>query len=144
MCRHILTTAAAVRVRSAGVAGEEEEIVEAKKAAGAAVHGFNTGLSFLLDTPLVGPLLSKGLATVTYVGRRSGKTFSTPIAYRRDGDDIVIAVVMPDKKNWWRNFLGEGGPITVRINGIDRRGHAVTTRDERGRVTVRVRFGAPG
>lgn len=125
-------------------AGEEEEIVEAKKAAGAALHGFNTGLGFLLDTPLVGPLLSKGLATVTYVGRRSGNTFSTPVGYRRVGDDIVIGVAMPDKKKWWRNFLDDGAPITVRINGIDRRGHAVTSRDERGGVSVRVRFSAQG
>lgn len=127
-----------------GCSAGEEENVEAKKAAGAALHGFNTGLGFLLDTPLVGPLLSKGLATITYVGRRSGKTFSTPVGYRRVGDDILIGVAMPDKKNWWRNFLDDGAPITVRINGIDRRGHAVTTRDERGGVSVRVRFSAQG
>ena len=49
----------------------------------------------------------------------------------------------PDSKNWWRNFLGDGGPITlVGFDGADRKGHAVPHRDERGRVTVTVRLGS--
>ena len=49
----------------------------------------------------------------------------------------------PDSKTWWRNFTEEGGPITlVGLDGADRTGHAVAHRDDRGRVTVRVRLGA--
>jgi hypothetical protein len=45
----------------------------------------------------------------------------------------------PDKKTWWRNFTGDGGPITLtNFDGADRTGHAVAHRDERGRVTVTV------
>lgn len=104
------------------------------------VRGFNTGVVGLLEAPVVGSLMGKGFAVITYVGRRSGKTFSTPVNYRRRGDELLIGVAMPDKKSWWRNFLGEGGPITVRLNGVDRNGHAVARRDERGRVGVRVRL----
>ncbi|MFI2557501.1 nitroreductase/quinone reductase family protein [Nocardia farcinica] len=118
--------------------------MDANKVAGTALRGFNAGLSALLDVPVLGPLLSKGLARITYVGRRSGRTISTPVGYRRVGDDIVIGVAMPQKKSWWRNFLGDGAPITVHINGIDRRGHAVATKDERGGVSVRVRFQPQG
>jgi hypothetical protein len=47
----------------------------------------------------------------------------------------------PDAKSWWRNFLGEGGPITLlRLDGVDRTGHAVADRDEKGRVTVTVQL----
>jgi hypothetical protein len=47
--------------------------------------------------------------------------------------------VSPDNKTWWRNFLGEGGPITLlKLDGADRTGHAVTERDENGRVKVTV------
>jgi hypothetical protein len=45
---------------------------------------------------------------------------------------------MPDAKTWWRNFLGEGGPVTLTLGGHERAGRAVATRDENGAVTVRV------
>jgi hypothetical protein len=81
------------------------------------------------------------LVVIRYTGRRSGKTFETPVGYRRSGDDIVIGVMMPDRKVWWRNFLGEGGPITfVVLDGIDRTGHAIAERDAAGRVAVKVRL----
>lgn len=93
----------------------------------------------LIDAPVLGPLVRRGLINIRYVGRRSGKTIETPVGYRRDGDAIVINVMAPDKKVWWRNFLGEGGPITLlRLDGRDRSGHAVAHRDAQGRVSVRV------
>ncbi|NKY88389.1 nitroreductase family deazaflavin-dependent oxidoreductase [Nocardia veterana] len=90
--------------------------------------------------------MRKGFVEITYVGRRSGKSFSTPVNYRRSGDSILIGVAMPDRKSWWRNFTGDGGPITLHLPGGDRTGHAVAQRDERGRVTVRVQLdaAAPG
>ncbi len=74
-----------------------------------------------------------GLINIRYVGRRSGKTIQTPVGYRRSGDSIVINVMSPDNKTWWRNFLGDGGPITLlKLDGADRTGHAVADRDEQG------------
>ena len=85
--------------------------------------------------------MRRGLVEIRYVGRRSGKTFEIPVGYRRSGDTITIGVSMPDGKNWWRNFLGEGGSITfLGLDGSDRTGHAVATRDERGRVSVTARL----
>jgi hypothetical protein len=93
----------------------------------------------LIDAPVVGPFVRRGLINIRYVGRRSGKTIQTPVGYRRAGDTVVINVVSPDNKTWWRNFLGEGGPITLlKLDGADRTGHAVTERDENGRVKVTV------
>ncbi|WP_159840793.1 nitroreductase/quinone reductase family protein [Nocardia sp. CY41] len=100
----------------------------------------NAGVSALLGAPVLGQLLGKGFVVITYVGRRSGRTFSTPVNYRRKGDELVIGVALPDKKTWWRNFLDEGGPITLHLDGVDRPGHAVARRDERGRVFVDVRL----
>ena len=104
------------------------------------VNGVNSVIVKLTRAPLLGPLLRKGFVEITYVGRRSGKAFTTPVNYRRTGDSILIGVAMPDRKNWWRNFTAEGGPITLRLPGGDCGGHAVAVRDERGRVTVRVRL----
>ncbi|MFD2419057.1 hypothetical protein [Amycolatopsis pigmentata] len=87
-----------------------------------------------------GPLVRKHLTVVTYTGRRTGRTFSIPVGYRRKGDVVTIRVGLPDAKTWWRNFLGEGNPISVELDGTDRQGHAVARRDEKGRVTVTVRL----
>src|SRR3981189_1020746 len=96
----------------------------------------------LIDAPVVGSLVRRALINIRYIGRRSGKTIQTPVGYRRSGDTIAINVMSPDAKSWWRNFLGEGGPITLlRLDGADRTGHAVADRDERGRVTVTVQLG---
>ncbi|QLL05708.1 hypothetical protein [Mycobacterium vicinigordonae] len=95
----------------------------------------------LLDAPVVGRLVRRGLVVVRYEGRRSGRTFELPVGYRRSGGAIKISVAMPDSKQWWRNFLGDGGPITLlNFGGADRTSHAVAHRDERGRVSVTVRL----
>ena len=102
------------------------------------VNGVAVGL---INAPILGNLIGRGLVVVRYVGRRSGKTFEIPVGYRRTGDALVIGVASPDAKNWWRNFLGEGGPITlVDLDGADRTGHAVADRDDNGRVTVTVQL----
>ena len=93
----------------------------------------------LMNAPGIGRLIGRGLVVIRYTGRRSGKTFETPVGYRRAGNTVTINIVGPDAKNWWRNFLGEGGPITlVNFDGQDRNGHAVAERDARGRVSVTV------
>jgi hypothetical protein len=47
---------------------------------------------------------------------------------------------MPEAKTWWRNFLDDGGPLTLHLDGTERGGHAVAKRDEKGHVTVTVRL----
>jgi len=83
-------------------------------------------------------LVDRYVVVVTYTGRRSGRTFSTPVFYRRRGDTITIRVALADGKSWWRNFEGDGGPISLRLRGTDRAGHATASRDPRGRVSVTV------
>lgn len=113
--------------------------------AGRAVDRFNGCVLTLRSSRRWGRLVSRRLAVVTYLGRRSGRTFSTPVAYRRTADTVTIGVQFPDAKNWWRNFLGEGGPVSLNLDGVERTGHAVARRDERGRgsVTVRLASGKP-
>jgi len=96
----------------------------------------------LTDVPLLGRLVRRGLVVIRYEGRKSGKTFELPVGYRRSGNTITIGVAMADKKNWWRNFLGEGGPLLfVGLDGADRAAHAVATRDAAGGVSVTARLG---
>ena len=99
----------------------------------------NTVFGALIDAPVIGGLVRRSMVKIRYVGRRSGKTVELPIGYRRSGEQIIINVMSPDAKTWWRNFLGDGGPITLlKLDGQDRTGHAVANRDEKGRVAVTV------
>ena len=93
-----------------------------------------------LATSRFGARLRRSITLITYTGRRSGRTFSIPVAYRRRGNEIDIAANLPDAKTWWRNFVGDGAPITLTLDGAERAGHAVAHRDDKGRVTVRVRL----
>ena len=61
----------------------------------------------LIGAPIVGKLLGRSMTVITYVGRKSGRTFSAPVSYKRKGDHVTIGVAMPDKKSWWRNFYPE-------------------------------------
>ncbi|RPA66309.1 hypothetical protein EF294_01710 [Gordonia oryzae] len=97
--------------------------------------------------PVVGPALGRSMTVVTYTGRRSGAVFRLPVAYRRgtatsaDGvprDTVLIGVALPEKKTWWRNFTGSGGPLSLLLDGAERTGHAVATRAKKGSVSVRV------
>ena len=95
----------------------------------------------LLDAPVLGRIVGRGLVKIRYVGRRTGKTVELPVGYRRSGNDIVIGVAAPDVKTWWRNFLGDGGTVELLgLDGRDRIAYAVANRDEQGRVTVTVRL----
>ncbi|WP_458085721.1 hypothetical protein [Streptomyces malaysiensis] len=104
---------------------------------------FNAWMVGLRSSPRWGRRVSGRLTVVTYTGRRSGRTFSTPVAYRRAADAVTISVAMPERKLWWRNFTGEGGPISLDLDGSDRTGHAVARVDEKGRVTITVRLDQP-
>jgi hypothetical protein len=104
------------------------------------VDRVNTCVGSLRTSPRWGRLVRRHLTQVTYTGRRSGRTFSTPVGYRRAGDVVTIGVRLPDAKKWWRNFTGDGGPLSLELDDTERTGHAVARRDEKGRVTVTVRL----
>jgi len=101
---------------------------------------FNAPVAAIAKSPRFGALLRRNVTLITYTGRRSGRTFSLPVSYRRRGDEIDITPNMPDAKTWWRNFVGDGSPISLTLDGAERAGHAVAHRDDKGRVTVHVRL----
>jgi hypothetical protein len=96
----------------------------------------NRRVAALAASPRFGRLVGRSIVMLTYTGRRSGRTFTIPVGYRRTADGVAIRVSLPDSKTWWRNFLGAGGPLSLRLDGVDRAGRAVAQRDAKGRVTV--------
>lgn len=101
---------------------------------------FNAPVAAIATSPRLGASLRRSITLITYTGRRSGRTFTIPVAYRRRGDEIGITPNLPDAKTWWRNFLGDGAPLSLTLDGAERTGHAVAHRDDKGHVTVRVRL----
>jgi len=97
---------------------------------------FNSAVMTAAGLPVIGDRIRNHIAPITYTGRKSGRTITLPVGYRRSGDTVTIRVAMPDEKTWWRNFLGEGAPMSIELDGHERSGHAVATRDARGRVEV--------
>lgn len=98
----------------------------------------NKAVAPLVASPRWGRILDPWMTILTYAGRRSGATFSLPVAYRRRGDAVTIRVSLPDQKTWWRNFRGDGRPVQLRLGGVDRAGHAIAHRSPTGAVRVDV------
>ena len=99
----------------------------------------NNGVAALVRSPRVGAIIGRGIVLLTYTGRRSGRTFTIPVGYRRSDDRITIPVEFADAKNWWRNFLDDGGSLSLHLDGADRPGHGVARRyGRRAIVTVRL------
>ncbi len=85
--------------------------------------------------------LRANLTELRYQAWRTGRHIALPVSYARMGDSVVIYVAAATTKTWWRNFLGDGGPITVLgLDGRDRIAHAVANRDAPGRVLVTVKL----
>ena len=103
----------------------------------------NPALHAVLRSPVHG-LASGRLALITYTGRRSGHQHTIPVLYQDKGDEVTIAVGWPERKVWWRNLTGEGGPVRLVVRGKQLRGHAIATHDAGRDALVRVRVESRG
>ena len=75
---------------------------------------YNPIMMWILRSPLHG-MLSGSTMIITYTGRKSGKTYSTPVNYVRDGD--MLWTISFRQRTWWRNL--HASPVTLRIQGKD-------------------------
>jgi deazaflavin-dependent oxidoreductase (nitroreductase family) len=50
-----------------------------------------------------------GFAIVTHTGRRSGRSYRTPVNVFRDGERYVFALTYGAESDWVRNVLAAGG-----------------------------------
>jgi len=78
----------------------------------------NRTVQFMLRSPFHG-MVSKFTLLISFTGRKSGKTYTTPVSYSQVGDQVTIFT----HANWWKNLRG-GAPVTLRIRGRDVRGVA--------------------
>jgi deazaflavin-dependent oxidoreductase (nitroreductase family) len=77
---------------------------------------------WLLRSPLQG-LASGGLMLLTFTGRRTGRRFTIPVGYQRDGDVLTVMVSYAARKQWWKNYR-EAGAVELLLRGRPRTGTA--------------------
>ena len=80
-------------------------------------------------------------ARLTHTGRRSGRTYVTPVVARRAGDLVLIPLTFGNQADWTRNVLA-AGHCSLRLEGMDYHATAPTllSREEAG-ADIRAAFG---
>lgn len=63
----------------------------------------NGFMSWILRSPLHS-MLSNGMMLITVTGRKTGKKYTTPVEYYRDGN--ILWVISSRDRTWWRNLQG--------------------------------------
>lgn len=86
----------------------------------------NQIMSLLLRFP--GPL-SNQLTLLTFIGRKSGKTFTTPLGFTRQGNTIALFT----DHGWWKN-LRENPSVTLRLQGKKVKGNAEVIHDDKEKI----------
>jgi deazaflavin-dependent oxidoreductase (nitroreductase family) len=76
---------------------------------------FNPVIRAILRSPLHG-LLSEQILLLTYSGRRSGRPYTLPVGYVRDGDTLLVVSQHSELKQWWRNLRG-GALVSLLLRG---------------------------
>ena len=85
----------------------------------------NDFVKFFLRTPLYVFMGDTMLITVT--GRKTGKKYTTPVGFYRDGDTLWL--LSSRDRTWGRN-VKDGAEVEMRIRGKDVTGHAEAVLDE--------------
>ena len=78
----------------------------------------NETMKFILRSPMHG-MVSKSVLLISFTGRKSGKTYTTPVSYSQTGDQVRIFT----HADWWKN-LRSGAPVTLRLRGRELNGLA--------------------
>ena len=67
--------------------------------------------NLVVTNRVLGPLAryAPGFAVVSHVGRRSGRTYRTPVGLFKRGDGYTIALMYGADSQWVRNVLAAGG-----------------------------------
>jgi len=82
---------------------------------------YNPVVIWLLRSPLHN-LVDKQTMVITVTGRKSGKRYTFPVSYIRDGETLLV--ISQKDRTWWKN-LRNGAQVTVFLQG-----HALQARGE--------------
>ena len=71
----------------------------------------NRAMKLVLRSPVHG-MVSKTVLLISFKGRKSGKTYTTPVSYSQDGGQVTIFT----HADWWKN-LRDCPSVTLQMRG---------------------------
>lgn len=104
----------------------ETTVTRMRRPPDAAYRVINPLMGLLLRSPLHGPL-GERLLLLEYTGRKSGKRFRIPVAYVRQGRELLLAT----QSGWKANFR-DGALVKVWLAGERRPAFAELIADDAG------------
>ena len=85
----------------------------------------NDFMSWVLRSPLHG-MLSDGIMLITVTGRKTGRTYTTPVGFYEAGG--YLWVITSRDRSWWRNLQG-GADVNLLLKRKPVNGFAETELD---------------
>lgn len=92
----------------------------------------NKTMKFVLRSPAHG-MVSRFTTLITFTGRKSGKTYTTPVSYSQFDDQVYIFT----HANWWKNLCG-AAPVTLCLQGREREGWAEPIAEDKNAIATRL------
>ena len=90
----------------------------------------NRSMKLVLSSPMH-RMVSKTVLLITFTGRKSGKTYTTPVSYSQSGDQVTIFT----HATWWKN-LSSGTPVKLRFQGRELEGLAAPVAEDKRAVAA--------
>jgi len=87
-------------------------------------------MKFILASPVHG-VVSKTVLLISFTGRKSGKTYTTPVSYSQNDGQVTVF----SHAGWWKN-LRNGAPVTLRLRGREVQGLAEPVAEDKGAVAA--------
>lgn len=94
----------------------------------------NSVMMTMLRTPGVRSLLGKGFMILTVTGAKSGKRYTTPVQYVREGDRLLV--LSQRMRKWWRNIPARP-EVEVVLRGDTIRARARLAQGDEARAAIR-------
>ena len=92
----------------------------------------NNTMKFMLRSPMHG-LVSKNILLITFTGCKSGKTYTTPVCYSQEGNQIYIFT----HARWWKN-LCNCTSVTLRLRGREVQGVPEPIVEDKGAIAAKL------
>jgi deazaflavin-dependent oxidoreductase (nitroreductase family) len=83
-------------------------------------------MRWMLCTPGFQRIVGRSTCLLIFTGRRSGRSYATPISYVRDNGRAILTC--HPSRQWWRN-LDARPDVTLRLQGRDTAGVARVVQD---------------
>lgn len=90
----------------------------------------NRMMKFILRSPAHG-MVSKSVLLITFIGRKSGKRYTTPVSYSLSGDQVYIFT----HASWWKN-LRNSVPVTLKLQGKEVQGWPETVSEDKAVIAT--------